>query len=204
MNLYGRLRYRVGQALQVVWSPVGPDDVAEAEHWLPPAAVALWQRQSPRDQAHALRVLHTLQAAGYTHPDLMAAALLHDVGKVEAGLRLWHRTLWVLANALCPSLARWLTCRTGWRYPFWVLAEHPCLGARLAREVGCTEGTAWLIAHHQDYTPCGEVYLRKGGGEGHVAPEPPRQRPGLSGRPSGGEGENERLLAALRAADDAS
>lgn len=159
VRLSSCVSYRVGQVLQGLWPRIGPDDLAEVQRWLPVPAVTLWQRQSPRDQAHTLRVLRTLQLNGHHHPDLMAAALLHDVGKVEARLHLWHRTLWVLVNALFPSLVQWLARPTSWGRAFWVLAEHPRLGARLARDAGCTKGTVWLIAHHQDpEVPAGEGY----------------------------------------------
>ncbi len=149
---WARATYRVRQVMWGLRPRVSEADREEVARWLSPAAQALWQRQSRRDQSHTLRVLRALQRWGFREPPLMAAALLHDVGKTEAALRLWHRVVWVLGKALSPRLAAWLARPHGWRRPFWVLAEHPRLGARLAQAAGCDADTVWLIAHHQDRT----------------------------------------------------
>lgn len=148
-----RVWRRVRQVYLGWGRPLSTAELEEVARWLPPAAFALWRGQSRRDQRHALRVFRRLQRWGYTHPALLAAALLHDVGKTRARLRLWHRVAWVLVQALWPRAAARLAQPSGWRYPFWVLAEHPRLGAALAREAGCDEETVWLIAHHQDRHP---------------------------------------------------
>ena len=41
---------------------------------------------SVSDQRHSLNVMRTLRRQGHTEPDLLAAALLHDVGKSAAWL----------------------------------------------------------------------------------------------------------------------
>jgi len=56
------------------------------------------------DQRHSLAVLRTLLEWGETHPALLQAALLHDVGKAAAPLSPWERALLVLTEALCPAL----------------------------------------------------------------------------------------------------
>ncbi len=150
LALWERVRYRTWQVWVSLRPRIEDTDREELARWLPPRAVALWQRQPLRDQAHSLRVLRRLQTEGFTAPPLMAAALLHDVGKTEAPLRLWHRVVWVLLKRCCPAWQSWLIHPRGWRRPFWALAEHPALGAALARQAGCDEETAWLIAHHQD------------------------------------------------------
>jgi len=141
--------YRVRQVFQGLWPWLSADETAEAARWLSPEALRLWQGQSVRDRRHSLRVLRTLQAWGYTHPALMQAALLHDVGKSLARLHLWHRVVWVLVNALIPTWQTKLAQPQGWRYSFWVLANHPELGASLAARAGCDPDVVWLIAHHQ-------------------------------------------------------
>ena len=50
------------------------------------------------EQAHAVSVYRQLVAQGETSSDLLAAALLHDVGKSLSPLRLWERVLIVLAR----------------------------------------------------------------------------------------------------------
>jgi len=146
-----RILYRIGQVIRGLWPRLSAADKAEVARWLTPEQVKLWNRQSRRDRSHSLRVLRTLQAQGWDAAPLMRAALLHDVGKVQARLTVIHRSAWVLATHIAPHWAQtWLARPKGWRHPFWVLAEHPHLGAQLARAAGVDEQTLWLIEHHQD------------------------------------------------------
>ncbi|MEZ4767511.1 MAG: HD domain-containing protein [Caldilineales bacterium] len=122
--------------------------------WLPPAAARLFRRMSPRDQRHSLNVAQTLAASGHDQPDLLAAALLHDVAKsVQPGrrLRLRHRIVIVLLNAANP---RWVSRLAGedpasWRYPYYVHLNHPAMGAVLVHEVGCSPLAVELVRRHQ-------------------------------------------------------
>ena len=112
----------------------------------------LFQRYSPEDQWHSYRVFCTLQTAGHTQPDLLAAALLHDVGKTRLPLSAWERSLIVLAQLLLPRpAAAWGQGQAhGWRRPFVVRARHPAWGADMARAAGSRPLTVSLIYHHQD------------------------------------------------------
>jgi len=76
-----------------------------------------------------VRVACLLLARGHADDLLIRAALLHDVGKADARILLWHRVVWVVA-AWVPVGRRWLAARDGaWR----VLADHAAIGAaRLA------------------------------------------------------------------------
>jgi hypothetical protein len=59
---------------------------------------------SNADQQHSLRVCRGLQARGCTEQDLLAAALLHDVGKAEGRVPFWTRPVIVLGKHLTPRL----------------------------------------------------------------------------------------------------
>jgi len=65
--------------------PPPREDLAWAEGHLLPAEVDLWRVMSNPDKRHALRVAHRVEAAlGADAPrPVMAAALLHDVGRAE-------------------------------------------------------------------------------------------------------------------------
>jgi hypothetical protein len=113
----------------------------------------LFLQQSLQDQRHALNVYHTLRARGCTAPDLLAAALLHDQGKARAALRLWQRATIVLLERFAPRWSSALSrpCEPGSRrWPFFVHARHPELGAAQAQEAGCSARTVSLIRRHEE------------------------------------------------------
>ncbi len=151
-NVWQRV-YRGVDALTWPWRSL---DDTPARAVLSPAAFALFRRMSKADRAHSLRLLRWLQEQGYDQPSLLAAALLHDVAKSQARLAVWQRTLKVLLRRFWPHL--WFRLAKpappeSWRYPFYVLQEHPALGATMAAEAGCDELCCWLIRYHETDCP---------------------------------------------------
>jgi hypothetical protein len=175
----GRVCYRVQQFMASLWPRVTSEEQAELSRWLPPQAVALFHQMTLRDQRHSLNVLHRLQQTTPDQPDLLAAALLHDVAKtaqLSSRMRLYHRVLVVLMEVARPGWVQQIARNDpgDWRYPFYLHLHHPVLGAGLAEQAGCSPLTAELIRRHQgkpEHEPTNEI---------------------------------ERLLALLQAADDAS
>lgn len=167
------LRYRVGQFLRALTARASEEEVEQAIRILTPEARALFRCQAVQDQRHALVVYHALRQAGHTNQQLLAAALLHDVGKAAARLPAWQRAIIVLLEHFAPCLLARLSQGEprGWSRPLVVYARHPEVGSRWAQEAGCTPLTVALIRRHQD---------------------------GLTGRQT----EEDQLLAALQAADN--
>ena len=142
--------YRVRQFGRALTARVRPEERALVARILPAPAAALFYRMPRQDQRHSLDMLYALRERGEEAPELLAAALLHDVAKAE-GVRLWHRIIAVLLRALCP---RWLhrlalPDPASWRYPFWLQLHHPQRGAELAEAAGCAAATVELIRYHQ-------------------------------------------------------
>ena len=98
------------------------------------------------DQRHALDVVARLRAGDLTDGDLLAAALLHDAGK-GARVRLWHRVVAVLVDAVSPNgmEASGSTDPTSWRYPFHVQHHHEALSAQVALDAGRTAVAAFIV-----------------------------------------------------------
>jgi hypothetical protein len=151
-------RYRVRQFVRAATARIQPEERAAVEALLPPAALQLFDRM-PRDaQRHSINVMQALQSAGMTDPELLTAALLHDVGKVaadEAGVRInmWLRGPLVLAETFAPQrLARTASdnVHDGWRFALHVHLDHPAIGAAWLAEAGLSPLTCRLVARHQD------------------------------------------------------
>jgi hypothetical protein len=156
-----RLLYRSRQFWQAITTRSSPDDMDLVSSILSPSQVELFHLMQKSEQAHSLRVLKELRNRGDENIDLQTAALLHDVGKVQAPLRLWERVLIVIVKAFCPDcLKKWGSAPTGdsltglgWRRAFVVAEQHPVWGADLASQCGTSPMAVSLIARHQEQLP---------------------------------------------------
>ena len=150
-----RARYRLSQFVTYLWPrPLGPAELAEVERVLGQPLAALFRRQTAGEQAHSWRVMQIVaQGAGpyAAQPELLQAALLHDVGKSRAPLSLVDRTVVVLAGWLAPKAAeRWAEGqRSGWRRPFVTARCHAEWGAKLCAAAGAPPLTVSLVRRHQ-------------------------------------------------------
>jgi hypothetical protein len=159
--LPGRAGYRVWQFIRAVAASFVALDGAELEDagaYLPETAWPLFVAMPRADQRHSLSVLSALRKAGYEHPPLLQAALLHDCAKHVDGVHLWHRVAIVLVKAFLPGrIAQWHTvaapARESWQYAFWAHVNHPQRGAELAAAAGCDPLAVTLIRHHQSPSP---------------------------------------------------
>lgn len=168
-----RALYRVRQFTRGLTARVTEQERTQAVAVLPERARALFLRLPVDAQRHSLNVLQTLDEHGYDHPDLRAAALLHDVGKLaaeDAGVRigLWLRGPLVVLDAVAGEQAARLAAgdpARGWRYALYVHREHAAIGARWAADAGCSALTCWLIAHHQDGVASGADRVQEADGD---------------------------------------
>ena len=144
--------YRLQQLLRTLRSRPDPHILSEAADLLSPGQLLLFRSMKPADQAHSLRVFRSLRRQGQSDPSLLAAALLHDVGKARHPLRPWERVVVVLAQALLPEWAERLgeSKPAGWRRAFAVAKQHPRWGADMVAKVGGSPHLIELIRCHLD------------------------------------------------------
>ncbi len=125
--------------------PGGP--APAAERWvadkLDPTELALWDRLSAPDRRHAVAVAEaTVTELGAETPrPVVAAALLHDVGKIDSHLRTPARVLATLASIV---LGR---DRLGGRLGRYL--HHDAIGAELLTTAGSDPlVVTWAREHH--------------------------------------------------------
>jgi HD superfamily phosphodiesterase len=122
---------------------------------------------SDADQHHSLRVCQGLLKQGCIDRDLLAAALLHDVGKAQGRVPFWTRPAIVLGKLCAPLLLRRLTVYPyeGKKIPAWQRSLsnawwHAEIGADLASKAGLSEESVLYIrTHHQPDGPAAELHV---------------------------------------------
>lgn len=108
-----------------------PHREAWAQSQLLPGELALWRRMSPQDRRHSIEVARRYRdLVETTTRDELAAALLHDVGKIDCGLGTFGR---VAATVVGPRTERFR------RYH-----DHERVGVDLLTAAGSTEPTLAL------------------------------------------------------------
>lgn len=117
-----------------------------------PAELALWSSMSGPDRRHSAVVARRVQQM--LGPDVgrpvLAAALLHDLGKLDARLRTPGRVVATLvAGAVGSEEAATWVGRRGIAGRIGRYVDHPARGAELLRVAGSDPLTiAWTAEHH--------------------------------------------------------
>lgn len=134
--------------------PLGPsrDDDAWAREWLSPEEERLWARMSRTDRRHAIGVARRVEASlgdQVTTP-AVAAALLHDVGKIEARLGVYGRVVATLSAAVAGREMAHDWARTrGYTRRIGLYLLHPKLGGDHLGMTGSDELVErWAREHH--------------------------------------------------------
>ena len=136
--------------------PGGPRTVDRewAESQLLPDELELWRRMPGPDRRHSAAVARRVAGSlgdEATRP-VLAAALLHDVGKLDSHLRTYGRVVATLAGGAVGhddgTIRRW-TLTTGFTRRVGLYLLHPELGADLLGLAGSDPLTvAWAREHH--------------------------------------------------------
>ena len=134
--------------------PGGPN--ASDEEWarasLTAGQVELWCQMSATDRRHAVGVAKRVERSlGHeATPAVMAAALLHDVGKVDAGLGVYGRVVATISGAVAGrDTARDWVKAGGFTRRVGLYLEHPRYSGDMLGMVDSDPFTeAWGREHH--------------------------------------------------------
>jgi hypothetical protein len=163
---FGSIRHLAGRFFDALL-PFGPPEADERwvdEHLLP-GEQALWRRMSGPDRRHAVgvarRTVDDLSGPEGVGREVVAAALLHDVGKVEAGLGTWARAGVTFAGMAfgrerlvgwsgASACSREAGVRPTLRRRIGLYLRHDRVGAGLLADAGSDPLTvAWAGEHHR-------------------------------------------------------
>jgi hypothetical protein len=167
-----RILYRTRQFWQALGATLAPEDLDLVCEVLTPAQRMLFERLQMSEKVHSLKVLRALLDQGEDQPDLLVAALLHDIGKSRFPLIMLDRILIVLGKTFFPGRVKcwgsepvgvlnpsYISDRRGlltetffriWRRPFIVAEKHPAWGAEMAAQAGASPLAVDLIRRHQE------------------------------------------------------
>ena len=159
-------RKRIVQGLRGI-SPgrAGAHVDRSALSYLTPAQRARFEQMPAFDQQHLCRVANCLVSSGVTDSDVVVAGLLHDIGKCDGKrcVTLPDRVGKVLLKRFFPGTL----LKVAAEYPegrFKGLAltvRHPEIGSAIARELGCSARTCWLIRFHESESDLGDPDLAR-------------------------------------------
>lgn len=122
---------------------VTPEERRALAAWARPEELALFDAMHIADRRHGLDVVAYLRRAGVADRDVLAAGLLHDCGKGDAG---WPpRVAWSLGEALGPWV--WAVARglPGWGETMARLRDHAELSADAVAAAGLPARAVALV-----------------------------------------------------------
>jgi hypothetical protein len=159
------IAYRLRQTARSLRADMPEERDELVARLLSPAQEAIFRTLPRVDQAHSIRLVLSLMRDGEPSRDLLIAGLLHDMAKVQPSGRvhLHDRALRVIFAKFAPRLLGRLAALPAarWRLGIALAVHHPELGARQARELGCSPRACWLIAHHADRHPPEDLELHR-------------------------------------------
>ena len=151
-----KVRHLSGRFVRALWwGAPHADDLEWVESVLTPAGYVQFRRQPHHDQRHAIGVARDVQArlAGSEYADdprWIAAALLHDIGKLDSRLGVYGRVVATVSGAVAgrEHAEHWATS-SGITRRVGLYLRHADLGADRIRIAGEPEEAAqWSAAHH--------------------------------------------------------
>lgn len=140
------LRFWAGKARQFrahLLARVTPEERESLAAWTRPEELALFDAMHVADRRHGLDVVAYLRRAGVADRDVLAAGLLHDCGKGDAG---WPpRVAWSLGEAFGPWVWGATARIPGWGDAMARLRDHAELSAEALAAAGLPARAVALV-----------------------------------------------------------
>lgn len=122
---------------------VAPEERRALAAWARPEELALFDAMHIADRRHGLDVVAYLRSAGVADRDVLAAGLLHDCGKGDAG---WPpRVAWSLGEVLGPWVRTSASRVPGWGAAMTRLRDHAELSADAVAAAGLPPRAVALV-----------------------------------------------------------
>ncbi len=140
--------------------PFGPTSAKDqwAQSHLLEEEIRLWKKMSRQDRRHSVGVAKRVEAALGERAErpVIAAALLHDVGKIEARMGTFLRVVATLSAAIAGRETAELWVRsTGITRRVGLYLRHPSIGGDLLAMAGSDPFTeTWAREHHHPEESC--------------------------------------------------
>ncbi len=151
-------KHRIEQFWNALIAKPNNSDLALVSRILPAELMVLFYQMTRDEQAHSIRVCRRLIAEGESESDLLAAALLHDIGKINYPLKLWER-VWVVLWSMIKNNRN----RTNWQVPWKEINQHPWWkralivaenhaewGSQILQDYHANPRIIWLVRYHQE------------------------------------------------------
>ena len=143
------------------------------------AETQLFFQMGVAEQIHAVNTAKTVEkllekaVKSMDRKILLKAALLHDAGKIQGSMKLWHKSACVLLDRFCPRKAQRLASfeqpKGSLAYALYVYYHHPRIGARKLEKISGDYRLCALVRfHHEKKGPekiANELYYLKSADE---------------------------------------
>jgi hypothetical protein len=150
--------YRVKQFFWGLVARLTESDISFVNNNLDEHELKLFFKLPKNEQLHSVKVARIvgdeIKARGINDRNIIKAALLHDIGKIESGLNIFSKSIMVLGDKYCPKLlSKFIRFKVVNAY-----YNHPEIALTYLSE--SDEAIKYYILNHHNYSICEDEVLK--------------------------------------------